>query len=69
MKGQWGWGEAEEIKKLKEAELIESNKGFYEETSKRKGETLLIPEFPPQITKFLEVSLTESKDTTGRSGI
>ena len=64
-----GGRKVEELERHEEVELIEFEKKIYEETSKGKGEWLLTPGFLSWITKFLEVSLAECKDTTGRSGM
>ena len=57
--------EAEELERHKKVELTKFNKGFYEYSSERKEEPLLIPGFLPRATKFLEVSLAESKEEAG----
>ena len=64
-----GWGDIEELEAHKDIELTKFDKGFYEENSGRKNESLLIRGFPPWASKFWEVSLAESKDTAGRLGL
>lgn len=61
--------EAEKLERHKKVELTKFNKGFYEDNSERKEEPLLIPGFLPRATKFLKVSLAESKEEAGRSGL